>query len=134
MLISFIVWSNPLDYQPLDVPVLFLHAKYQNLWDDKDDRIQQKDNNNEFFLHNEVLCDVIKKKHRVREVTVQKYSLIIKFQDSVHSIILEPWWDPDKQAHQEGFMITNVDVDTVIQDWPTEWRVPGDVQMDQGGN
>ena len=31
-------------------------------------------------------------------------------------------------------MITDTDVDAVVQHWPTEWRMPGDVQMEQGGN
>ena len=29
-------------------------------------------------------------------------------------------------------MITDQDVEVVIQDWPKEWRVPIDEEMDQG--
>ena len=47
--ISFIVWSDAPDYQSLDDPVLCQGANYQNLWEDKDDKIQQKHNNIEFF-------------------------------------------------------------------------------------
>ena len=55
ILISFVVWLDPSDYQPLDVPVFCHDVKYQNLWEDKEDKIQQKDNNIEFFLHTEAL-------------------------------------------------------------------------------
>ena len=39
MLISFIVCSDPLDYQSLDVLVLCQGTKYQNPWEDKEDKI-----------------------------------------------------------------------------------------------
>ena len=55
ILISFIIWSNPPDYQVLDVRVIFHGVKYQNLWEDKEDKIQQKDNNIELFLHAKAL-------------------------------------------------------------------------------
>ena len=59
-MISFTLWSNPLDYEPMDVPLPFLGAKYQNLWEDKKNKIFQKDNNIEFFLHAEALCNVLR--------------------------------------------------------------------------
>ena len=40
ILIYFIVWFDPSEYQPLDVPVLYQGMKYQNLWFDKEDRIR----------------------------------------------------------------------------------------------
>ena len=39
-------------------------------------------------------------------------------------MILEPKNDPTKQAHQARFMITDVDVDAIVQEWPDEWRDP----------
>ena len=60
ILISFILWSNPPEYQLLDVSMLFLGAKYHNIWDDEDDRIRKKDNNIDFFLHGEGLRNVIR--------------------------------------------------------------------------
>ena len=79
ILISFVVWSDPFDFQLLDVPVFFHVTKYQNLWKDKEDKIRQKDNNIEFFLHAEALQEVIKHQHRLRAATVQNYSLYISF-------------------------------------------------------
>ena len=35
ILISFVIWLDPSDYHPLDLPVIFHGAKYQNLWEDK---------------------------------------------------------------------------------------------------
>ena len=39
ILISFILWSNPPEYQLMDFLVLFLGAKYQNLCEEKEDKI-----------------------------------------------------------------------------------------------
>ena len=69
ILISFILWLDPPDYQSMDVPIVCLSAKYQNLWEDKENRIRKKDNNIEFFMHAKSLRNVIKQAHRVRVVT-----------------------------------------------------------------
>ena len=60
ILISFIMWSNPLDYQPMNVSVLFLGAKYQNLWENKNENFRQSNNNINFFLHADMMHDVIR--------------------------------------------------------------------------
>ena len=114
ILILFIMWSNPPDYQQMDVPLLFLGAKYQNLWERKKNKVHQMDNNVEFFLHIEALCDVIRRTHRIWRAIVHRYAAFIIFQAGAHNIVLEPKNDPTKQAHNVGFMITYVNVDAIV--------------------
>ena len=45
---------------------------------------------------------------------VHKNLGLINFQAGVHNVILDPWKDPTKHAHQAGFMIIDVDVDIVV--------------------
>ena len=54
ILISFIIWSDPPDYQPQDIHLLCHDVKYQNLWENKEDKIQENEKI-ELFLHTEVL-------------------------------------------------------------------------------
>ena len=35
ILISFTIWADPPNYVQMDVPLSFLGARYQNLWEDK---------------------------------------------------------------------------------------------------
>ena len=83
----------------MDVPVLCLGVKYQNLWEIKTNKVFQKDNNIEFFLHAKVLHDVIRQSNRVIAATVHRYTSFINFQVSVHNTTLEPNKEPTKQAH-----------------------------------
>ena len=53
-------------------------------------------------------------------VTVHRYDAFINFSVGVHNMILEPKKDLVKQAQNPRFMITNVDVDTIIQEWMDE--------------
>ena len=124
ILISFILWANPLDYEPMDVPLPCLGAKYQNLWEDKKNKILQVDSNIKFFLHAEGLRDVIRRSHRFRTATVHRYMAFTNFHEGAHNTILEPKNDPTKQAHQAGFMIIDADVDTIVKEWPGEWHNP----------
>ena len=39
-------------------------------------------------------------------------------------MVLEPKKDPSKQVHNVDFMITNVDVAAIIQEWLDEWHDP----------
>ena len=55
---------------------------------------------------------------------VHKYATFIKFTAVVHNIILDPTRDVDKQVHDDGFMVTDEDVDAIIHLWPEEWRDP----------
>ena len=103
----------------MDVPVICLGAKYQNLWENKEDKICHINNNVEFFLHGEAMRDVIWWSHRIRAVTIQRYAAFINFQASVHNIIMDPSKDPTKQVHQAGFMITDANVDAIVQHWLT---------------
>ena len=34
ILLSIVMWFDPPDYQPMDVLVLYLGTKYQNLWEE----------------------------------------------------------------------------------------------------
>ena len=108
----------------MDVPVLCLGAKCQNLWEDKVDSNRKKDNNNVFFLHIEALRDVIHRSHRIHVATVHRYATFIKFQAEAHNIILEPTRDLIKQVHHTDFMVTNEDMDAIINLWPEEWHNP----------
>ena len=63
ILVSFTLWANSPDYEQMDVPLPCLGAKYQNLWEDKKNKILQKDNNIEFFLHTKELHNVIRRYH-----------------------------------------------------------------------
>ena len=38
ILISFVVWALPLDYQSMDIPVELLIMPYQNIWNHKDNK------------------------------------------------------------------------------------------------
>ena len=58
ILISFVVWAEPTNYQGVDVLVLCRGIRYQNLWFDKELSQRQKDNNIEFFLQGEP-CDIM---------------------------------------------------------------------------
>ena len=49
ILISFATWTLPPDYKPMEIPVEFLGAPYQNLWDQKDSKCKT-DMNITFFL------------------------------------------------------------------------------------
>ena len=59
ILISFTMWDNPPNYLHMDVPLSFLGARYQNLYEDKVDNNHQKDNNIAFFMHVEALREVV---------------------------------------------------------------------------
>ena len=76
------------------------------------------DNNIDFFLHGEALRDVIRQSHRVMVATMHKHVTFINFQAGVHNTIMELKLDSAKQAHQAGFMIVDMGVDTIIQEWP----------------
>ena len=124
ILISFTVWGNLLDYVQMEVPLLFLGAKYQNLWEDKVETSQQKDNKIVFFLHVEVLHDVVHRSHRIHAATVHRYIEFINFQAKAHNIILLPTKNPIKQVHHADFMVTNEDMDAIINLWLEEWCSP----------
>ena len=49
-------------------------------------------------------------------------------------MILEPKNDPSKQAHQAGFMVIDMDVDAIVQEWPEEWQGPLVEPMVEGKN
>ena len=83
----------------MDVPLLCLGVKYQNLWEIKTNKVFQKDNNIEFFLHAKVLHDVIRQSNRVIDATVHRYTSFINFQVSVDNTTLELKKYPTKQAH-----------------------------------
>ena len=55
---------------------------------------------------------------------VHEYAAFVKFQAEVHNIILDPTRDPIKQVHHTDFMVTNKDVDAIINLWPEEWHDP----------
>ena len=90
ILISFTNWADPPDYVQMDVPLSFLSARYQNLWEDKVDNNHQQDNNIVFFMHAEALREVVQHSHRIRTATVHRYVAFIKFQADAHNITLLP--------------------------------------------
>ena len=102
----------------MDVPLSCLSARYHNFWENKADNNHQKDTNIAFFMHAEVLHQVVWNSHGIRAVTVLKYDVFIKFQDDAHDITLLPTKDPLKQVHHADFMVTNEDVDAIINLWP----------------
>ena len=53
ILISVVAWDELPHYQGVDVLMPCRGVQYQNLWYDKDNVRQQKDNNVEFYLHGE---------------------------------------------------------------------------------
>ena len=55
---------------------------------------------------------------------VHRYVAFINFHAAAHNMILEPKNDLAKQVHYVGFMITDEDVDAIVQDWPKEWCSP----------
>ena len=63
ILILFTLWAKSPDYETMDVPLPCLHTKYQNLWEDKKNKMHQMDNNIKFFLHAKVLHNVIRISH-----------------------------------------------------------------------
>ena len=50
--------------------------------------------------------------------------MFVKFQGDVHNINLLPTKDPLRQIHQAIFIVTNDDVDAIVNLWPEEWRDP----------
>ena len=53
ILISFVAWEDPPDYQGVDLPVPCRGEWYHNLWYDKENPQWQKDNNIESYLQGE---------------------------------------------------------------------------------
>ena len=121
ILISFTVWADPPDYVQMDVPLSFLGARYQNLWEDKAHNNHQKDNNIVFFMHIEVLREFFQHSHRIRATTVHRYVAFIKFQSDAHSINLLPTKDLLQQVHQASFMVTDDNVDAIVNLWQEKW-------------
>ena len=39
-------------------------------------------------------------------------------------MVLESTKDPPEQAHNEGLMIIDANVDKIIEEWMSEWRNP----------
>ena len=67
-----------------------------------------------FFIHIEVVCDVVHRSNKIHVATVHRYVTFIKFQSKAHNIILEPIREPIKQVHHVEFMVTNEDVNVII--------------------
>ena len=65
---------------------------------------------------------------------MQRYVAFIYFEADVHNTIVEPKQDMAKQVHPVGFMVVDTDVDTIIREWPKEWRGPLVEPMDEGRN
>ena len=63
----------------MDVPLLCLGVKYQNLWERKKNKARQKDNHVEFVLYTEVLHDVIRETHIIQHAIVHRYASFINF-------------------------------------------------------
>ena len=116
------MWSKPLDYVQMDVPLPCHGARYQNLWDDRKDLARWKDNKIELFLHVEALRDVVHRSHQIHAATVHRYAAFINFQARAHNMILEPKKDSARQVHHAGFMLKDEDVDEIINIWLEEWN------------
>ena len=94
ILISFAMWTPPPDYDAMDIPVEFLGAPYQNLWDHKDSK-RKTDMKLGFFLQGERLRQIVCKQYRMKPTMVSRYSFI-HFKVGPHNIILHPCNDPKK--------------------------------------
>ena len=75
-------------------------------------------------MHAEGLREVVQQSHRIRATTVHRYATFIKFQVDAHAITLLPTKEPLQQVHHASFMVTNDDVDAIINPWPEEWCGP----------
>ena len=61
ILIYFVTWEKPPNYQWVDVPFQCRGARQQNLWFEKEKPEQQRDNNVEFYLQAEVVRNFVRK-------------------------------------------------------------------------
>ena len=72
ILISFTVWSEPTDYQPIDLPITRRGARYQNLWFSPD-KSQKTNSNSYFYVHIESLKTLVKHQVRLSATTISKF-------------------------------------------------------------
>ena len=59
----------------MDIPVEFLGARFQNLWDHKDSK-HKADTKIEFFLQGERLRQIVRKQYQLKPVMVVRYLFI----------------------------------------------------------
>ena len=112
ILISFVAWTPP-NYQPMDILVEYINTKFQNLWDDKDNK-RKNDTKIEFFLQGERLRQIMRKQYRLKPAMVVRYPFI-NFHTGPHNIILYPRNDPKKQALSTFFIIRDAYIEREIK-------------------
>ena len=109
LLISFVAWSDPQDYQGLDLLVTCQGEKYQNLFYEKDLKDWHEQSNIEFCMHGEAIRNQVKNMSRLDDTTVHQFHPIAKFEivltiftcshDDSHNVkIYQPnlWWKRKK--------------------------------------
>ena len=119
ILISFLTWAEPPNYQGVYVLVQYRGDRYQNIWIEKEKSKKQKDDNVKFFLQGEAFRYYIKKKAIITMKFVKQFHNIIHFSLGVHHIFLDPQQDPKKQSWAIQFHLFTIEIDAIVQDWPT---------------
>ena len=65
---------------------------------------------------------------------MHRYVAFINFQADVHNMILELKKDLEKKVHHAGFMVTDEDVDALINLWLEKWCSPLVEPLPEGNN
>ena len=110
LLISFIAWSNPQDYQGLNLLVTCKGVRYHNLWFEKYLKDRQKHNNIEFFMHGEAIRHQVNNMSRLDDDTIQQFRSIVKFEIGLHDTYIYPRQQLQGQRLQTKFIMSKEEI------------------------
>ena len=105
ILISFIIWFDPPNYQTVDLLVRCRGDRQKNLWFTKNSKNKQRDNNIVFFIHGESLRNRVQKQIRLADDTVKRFRQIIKFWINPHYVMIPSRQDPQCQQLATKFLL-----------------------------
>ena len=78
----------------------------------------------EFWIYWEALEDATVKVLRLTEEAVFKYQRVTRFVIGPHAIHVQVRRDYDKKWLPITYKVSNIEMETIIADWPQEWHEP----------
>jgi len=98
-------------------------AKYESLWQAKDNKTQQE-NNKVFAILLEEIQQHTTNIWRIHGEVIQETEGIVNFKESQHHMWIHATRDPKKAWLEMKYCIAKEEVDWIVKYWPVQWTLP----------
>jgi hypothetical protein len=123
ILIALAGWKEPKFSSFLDRMGKCYAARYESLWQAKDNKTQQE-NNTVFAMLLEEIQQCTTNIWCIPVEVIQETEGIAKFKASRHHMWIQAARDPKKAWLEMQYCITKEEVDWIVKDWPAQWKMP----------